>query len=75
MHHFDENGNVHAPRPDRVMMRGDEAIVVDYKFGLPRPDYHEQVRHYCQLLQQMGKQNVKGYLWYVASGIVEPVSL
>lgn len=71
----DENGNVHAPRPDRVMMRGDEAIVVDYKFGLPRPDYHEQVRHYCQLLQQMGKQNVKGYLWYVASGIVEPVSL
>lgn len=71
----DENGNVHAPRPDRVMMRGDEAIVVDYKFGLPRPDYHEQVRHYCQLLQQMGKQNVKGYLWYVASGIVETVSL
>lgn len=71
----DEEGNVHAPRPDRVMMRGDEAIVVDYKFGLPRPDYHEQVRHYCQLLQQMGKQNVKGYLWYVASGIVEPVSL
>lgn len=71
----DENGNVHAPRPDRVMMRGDEAIVVDYKFGLPRPDYHEQVRHYCLLLQQMGKQNVKGYLWYVASGIVEPVSL
>ena len=71
----DENGNVHAPRPDRVMMRGDEAIVVDYKFGLPRPDYHEQVRHYCLLLQQMGKQNVKGYLWYVASGIVETVSL
>ena len=71
----DENGNVHAPRPDRVMMRGDEAIVVDYKFGLPRPDYHEQVRHYCQLLQQMGKQNVKGYLWYVVSGIVETVSL
>lgn len=71
----DEQGNVHVPRPDRVMVRGDEAIVVDYKFGRSRPDYHEQVRHYCQLLKQMGKQKVKGYLWYVASGVIESVAL
>ena len=71
----DEQGHVHVPRPDRVMVRGDEAIVVDYKFGRSRPDYHEQVRHYCQLLKQMGKQKVKGYLWYVASGVIESVAL
>ncbi len=54
-------------RPDRVMTNGDKTVVIDFKFGHPRQVYHEQVREYMDLLQQMGHQNVTGYLWFVYS--------
>lgn len=69
----DAQGTVITQRPDRVMMRGDEAIVVDYKFGVQQQSYHDQVKRYCQLIQQMGKQHVKGYLWYVDKDFIEEV--
>ena len=69
----DAQGAVVTQRPDRVMMRGDEAIVVDYKFGAQQQSYHDQVKRYCQLIQQMGKQHVKGYLWYVDKDFIEEV--
>lgn len=52
-------------RPDRVMMKDDETIVVDFKFGKKKEEYHTQVREYISLLNEMGHPNVKGYLWYV----------
>lgn len=61
-------------RPDRVMIRGNEAVVVDYKFGLARPEAHKnQIREYARLLQRMGYNNVSGYVWYVSLGDVECV--
>ena len=60
------------PRPDRVMVRGDEAVVVDFKFGKPRDEHKEQVRHYMELLTEMGYSQVSGYLWYVNKGEVIP---
>ena len=60
-------------RPDRVMIDGDEVVVVDFKFGRPRTEYHTQVRHYMSLLSDMGYQNVKGYLWFVYSNKIEEV--
>ena len=55
-------------RPDRVMTRGDSAIVVDFKFGTMRRDYHEQVTNYMQLLRKMGYRQVEGYLWMLYTG-------
>jgi CRISPR/Cas system-associated exonuclease Cas4 (RecB family) len=53
-------------RPDRIMTRKDQTIVVDYKFGSRiEPSYESQVREYAGLLQSMGYLNVEGYLWYV----------
>lgn len=69
----DEMGQLHARRPDRVMISDNEAIVVDFKFGKPRPEYNEQVKQYCHLLQQMKTQPVSGYLWYVYTGKIEKV--
>lgn len=69
----DEMGQLHARRPDRVMISESEAIVVDFKFGKPRPEYNEQVKQYCHLLQQMKTQPVSGYLWYVYTGKIEKV--
>lgn len=61
----DAEGNMQVRRPDRVMMKGDETIVVDFKFGKKKEEYHTQVREYISLLNEMGHPNVKGYLWYV----------
>ena len=60
-------------RPDRVMIKDNEAIVVDYKFGKESDKYKEQVKRYMDLLVQMGYKNVKGYLWYVYKNFIEEV--
>lgn len=70
----DKEGRTYR-RPDRVMMRGDETIIVDYKFGQPHSDYEGQVREYAQLLRQMGRTRLRGYLWYVAHNEVQEVDL
>lgn len=58
-------------RPDRVMISGDRAIVVDYKFGEgEHKRYHRQVAEYISLLEKMGYRDVKGYIWYIKSGKV-----
>ncbi|MBR5749350.1 MAG: UvrD-helicase domain-containing protein [Prevotella sp.] len=70
-----ENGEVIERRPDRVMTNGKEWVVVDFKFGSPKDEYHNQVREYMQLLVNMGHTNIKGYLWFVYSNIIEEVIL
>lgn len=70
----DDNGRVVERRPDRVMTDGCRMIVVDFKFGHPRPEYQEQVREYMNLLHDMGNRQVEGYLWYVYSNKIEPVA-
>ena len=67
-----ENG-LQQRRPDRVMLRGNEMIVVDFKFGKPKASYHRQVETYVNLLRQMGYANVNGYLWYVNENQIEEI--
>ena len=59
-----------SKRPDRVMTRGDEAVVVDYKFGEENKIYNRQIEGYIKELREMGYGSVKGYIWYVQSGNV-----
>jgi len=60
-------------RPDRVMIGPDEVIVADYKFGeLEETKHIRQVRRYIQHIQEIGYENVSGYIFYVKQGkIVE----
>ncbi len=51
-------------RPDRVMIKGNRAIVLDYKFGAPQDKYAKQVREYMRVMRQLGYADVQGYLWY-----------
>lgn len=67
------DGKTIEQRPDRVMIHGDETVVVDFKFGVPRREYIEQVRRYMTLLTQMGHKNVRGYLWYVLKNEITTV--
>lgn len=66
-------GQVVERRPDRVLLKGDEVVVIDFKFGKQHDSYHAQVREYMRLMQQMGHPNVKGYLWYVYQNLVDEV--
>lgn len=72
---WQENGELRTRRPDRVMMRNGEIVVVDFKFGKPNKKYNKQVRGYMQLLARMGypQESIKGYLWYVEEEIIEKV--
>ena len=70
-----QDGVVREHRPDRVMTDGNEIIIVDFKFGKPRTEYHEQVKQYIELLKRMGHKNISGYLWYVMRNEVEEVNI
>ena len=53
-------------RPDRVMIKDDEVVVVDYKFGESiESKYVKQVQRYTKSIRDMGYANVQGYLFYV----------
>ena len=64
---------VRQRRMDRVMIRGNEAIVLDYKFGTPKREYVEQVQAYMEIMRSMGYADVRGYLWYGFTNILEEV--
>lgn len=63
-------------RPDRVVAYDDGSMdVVDYKFGEERPEeYATQVRGYMNLLAPHAKGPVRGYIFYVDSGVITPVN-
>lgn len=71
----DARGKCFRRRPDRVMEREGEVIVVDFKFGKPQPEHKAQVSDYVTLLHRMKPTaNVAGYLWYVYTDQIVPVS-
>jgi ATP-dependent exoDNAse (exonuclease V) beta subunit len=69
---FTPSGNMQ--RPDRVMIRGKHAIVIDYKFGQQQKrSYVEQVRDYMLLLNAMG-YTTEGYIIYNALQTITTIS-
>jgi len=58
----DSYGVIH--RPDRVLLKNDSAIILDFKTGSISEKYNQQVITYCSLLTEMGVKDVKGYLVY-----------
>ncbi|MBR2637942.1 MAG: UvrD-helicase domain-containing protein [Bacteroidaceae bacterium] len=67
------NGQQKICRPDRVMIDGEKAIVVDFKFARPREIYIQQVSEYMNNLSLMGYKDVEGYIWYIYNNRIEPV--
>lgn len=70
----DANGIMQTKRPDRVMIKNDKVVVVDFKFGKKRDAYQDQVREYMNLLSEMGYTHIEGYLWYVFMNEIEEVN-
>jgi CRISPR/Cas system-associated exonuclease Cas4 (RecB family) len=60
---MDETGNI--LRPDRVIIKKSEVIVVDFKFGKEEHSgYLRQVKEYMTVLASAGYTNIRGYVWY-----------
>lgn len=52
-------------RPDRVMIKGDEVVILDYKFGKNNSSaYLSQVSNYVSIIKSMGYGKVSGFLWF-----------
>lgn len=61
-------------RPDRIMISGNQAVVVDFKSGeSKKTEYHRQVLKYCDILLNAGISDVTGYIWYTNNNHIERV--
>ncbi|MCY1720871.1 UvrD-helicase domain-containing protein [Prolixibacteraceae bacterium Z1-6] len=61
-------------RPDRIMVSGKHAIVVDYKTGEKSNKYNKQVQLYAKTLLETGFKKVSAFLWYLHLNEVEKVT-
>ncbi len=51
-------------RPDKIILKKEETIVIDYKTGLPKAAHLKQVQLYADTLRDMGYVNVRGIVFY-----------
>jgi ATP-dependent helicase/nuclease subunit A len=61
--------------PDRVMLKGKQAVIVDYKTGEKKDSYFTQVNDYAQILESMGYQVTQKYLLYINEDTAEVVNI
>src|SRR5260221_2391046 len=54
-------------RIDRLLLKGNQAVVIDFKTGKPKKEDQKQVGEYCTMLNQMGFSS-EGYLLYLTEG-------
>ncbi|NLO01282.1 MAG: UvrD-helicase domain-containing protein [Bacteroidales bacterium] len=61
-------------RPDRIMIKGRKALIVDYKWGDKMTErYHRQIKRYAGTLKKCGFDVVEGYIWYLNLNEAEKV--
>lgn len=56
-------------RPDKLVLNGKQVSIIDYKFTAEESQNHiAQIVNYKNLIEAMGYENVKPYLFYAVSG-------
>ena len=60
-------------RPDKIIFKENETIVLDFKTGLSTKKNEKQVKMYKNVLNEMNFPNVKGYLFYIKDLRLEEV--
>ncbi|MGW8123870.1 UvrD-helicase domain-containing protein [Roseivirga echinicomitans] len=64
-----------AHKPDRLLIKGKEAVIIDYKKEKESPAHQEQVKRYMNAMKALGFEQVSGHLIYVEPVIVKEVAL
>ncbi|MBR1667009.1 MAG: UvrD-helicase domain-containing protein [Bacteroidaceae bacterium] len=82
---FLENHMLVTKRPDRVIVNGNQAIIIDYKTAqgvvrqkadgtfVPPSENKKQIDDYKRLLAQIGYTEVKAFLWYILDSLIVPI--
>jgi ATP-dependent helicase/nuclease subunit A len=60
-------------RPDRVLIKGTQAIVIDFKTGKELPSHSEQINRYAEILLAMDYTDIEKYLVYVNEKAVKKI--
>ncbi|MFK7787341.1 MAG: UvrD-helicase domain-containing protein [Crocinitomicaceae bacterium] len=60
-------------RPDRIILKENSTLIIDYKTGIPNAKDERQVKEYALVLNEMNYPNVSGYLLYVGDGELKRV--
>jgi CRISPR/Cas system-associated exonuclease Cas4 (RecB family) len=56
------------------MFRDDQAVVIDYKFGVKQNPVHvKQVKEYLKQIRKMKYNHTTGYIWYVNQNWIKKV--
>jgi len=61
-------------RPDRVVIDQDQAIIIEFKTGMPRQQDVAQVRKYREALIDLGYEKVNGYILYLVGNEIVSVN-
>lgn len=64
-----------AHKPDRLLIKGKEAVIIDYKKEKESPAHQEQVKRYMNAMKALGYEQVSGHLIYVEPVIVKEVMI
>lgn len=59
-------------RPDRIMLKDGKLIIADFKTGMPRIEYADQVRQYAELFSGMGYTQIEAWLVYIHEAGIAP---
>tara|TARA_R110000822_G_scaffold164491_1_gene304995 strand:- start:150551 stop:153691 length:3141 start_codon:yes stop_codon:yes gene_type:complete len=62
-----------AHKPDRLLIKGKEAVIIDYKKEKESSAHQEQVKRYMNAMKALGYEQVSGHLIYVEPVIVKEV--
>ena len=54
-------------RPDKIILKKEETIILDFKTGIPKSSDHKQMIIYKNALEQMNLPTIRSYLYYTAT--------
>jgi ATP-dependent exoDNAse (exonuclease V) beta subunit len=53
-------------RPDRIMIKDDKVVLLDYKTGKKSKAHSEQMKKYIETVKRLGYNNIEGYILYLS---------
>ncbi|MFN8254678.1 MAG: hypothetical protein U0W24_03255, partial [Bacteroidales bacterium] len=68
---LDISGNIRIP--DRVLIKKDKTLVIDFKFGAYDPESELQIKEYIELLRKMNYPDVSGIIYYAETDLAQQV--
>ena len=66
--------DAHPKRPDRVLIDGKKAVIIDFKTGQEKSADRRQILSYRDILHEMGFEHIETYLLYIAQNNIVSVA-